>query len=218
MYAQGNLGLAGYALTGIAFLIHTRTTDSACSIGLSEGFWHHEYWLPPGATWGDMKAPADMHCPQPQDLLLCIPGALLSIVVRCISERTVALPFSRRLGVSDELRLEVQPNATLEGFYILLGSTPKEVSPASQCPESPGMKIHKQIFQHLPTCSTAAVPAPPDLRIEYSGTNYYFVTKFQLFLISCLINTFLMVLQLLHILWSYLIIQMIFGVILHSVV
>lgn len=50
------------------------------------------------------------------------------------------------------------------------------------------------------------------------STYYCFVTKFQFFLISCLINAFLMVLQLLHIFWSYLIIQAIFGVILHGVV
>ncbi|NXP47764.1 CERS4 synthase, partial [Heliornis fulica] len=47
-------------------------------------------------------------------------------------------------------------------------------------------------------------------------TYYYFMTKFQFFLVSCLINVFLMILQLLHIFWSYLIIQMIFTVILHG--
>uniref|UniRef100_A0A8C3BMV0 TLC domain-containing protein n=1 Tax=Cairina moschata TaxID=8855 RepID=A0A8C3BMV0_CAIMO len=43
-------------------------------------------------------------------------------------------------------------------------------------------------------------------------TYYYFVTKFQMFLLSCLINAFLMILQLLHIFWSYLILQMVFGI------
>uniref|UniRef100_A0A8C9L5B7 TLC domain-containing protein n=1 Tax=Pavo cristatus TaxID=9049 RepID=A0A8C9L5B7_PAVCR len=47
------------------------------------------YWLPPGATWEDMKESADTHYPKPQDLWLCIPGALLLIVVRCIFERWV---------------------------------------------------------------------------------------------------------------------------------
>lgn len=50
------------------------------------------------------------------------------------------------------------------------------------------------------------------------STYYYFVTKFQMFLLSCLINAFLMILQLLHIFWSYLILQMVFGVILHGAV
>ncbi|NXH34036.1 CERS4 synthase, partial [Myiagra hebetior] len=45
---------------------------------------------------------------------------------------------------------------------------------------------------------------------------YYFVTKVSLFPISCLISVFLMILQLLHIFWSYVIIQMIFDVILRG--
>lgn len=43
---------------------------------------------------------------------------------------------------------------------------------------------------------------------------YYFVTKVSLFPISCLVSAFLMILQFLHIFWSYVIIQMIFSVIL----
>ncbi|XP_048143560.1 ceramide synthase 4-like isoform X6 [Corvus hawaiiensis] len=95
-------------------------------MGVSEGFWHHEYWLPPGAIWEDLKESADVHYPQPQHLLLCIPGALLLIFVRFIFERTVALPLGRALGVSDKQRPKVQTNVTLEGFYILLGKTPKK--------------------------------------------------------------------------------------------
>lgn len=56
-------------------------------MGLLEEFWHHKYWLPPGATWEDMKDSADVRYPKPQDLLLCIPGALILIVVRYIFER-----------------------------------------------------------------------------------------------------------------------------------
>lgn len=56
-------------------------------MGLSERFWHHEYWLPSGATWEDMKESADIRYPQPQDILLCFPGALLLITVRYVFER-----------------------------------------------------------------------------------------------------------------------------------
>ncbi|KAM6231617.1 ceramide synthase 4-like isoform 2-T2 [Spheniscus humboldti] len=297
-------------------------------MGLSEGFWHHEYWLPPGATWEDMKESADIHYPQPQDLLLCLPGALLLIIVRCIFERTVALPLGRRLGVSDKLRPIVQPNATLESFYVLLGRTPKEgdlISLAKQsdlpikkvetwfrhrraqdrprlmkkfCEASwrftfyftsffsglallydkpwfwdhtvcwlrfPQQDFKEQIIHHIATITLIFVSYCANLirfgmiimlvhdasdyilelakMLHYMKwkqvceavfivfavvfiisrlvvfpliTYYYFVTKFQLFLISCLINTFLMILQLLHVFWSYLIIQMIFGVILHG--
>jgi len=60
-------------------------------MGLSEELWHHQYWLPPGATWEDMKEAADTHYPKPQDLWLCLPGALLLIVVRFIFERCRAM-------------------------------------------------------------------------------------------------------------------------------
>uniref|UniRef100_A0A8C3KN14 Ceramide synthase 4 n=1 Tax=Calidris pygmaea TaxID=425635 RepID=A0A8C3KN14_9CHAR len=279
-------------------------------MGLSEGFWHHEYWLPPGATWEDMKG---IQYPQPQDLLLCIPGALLLITVRCIFERTVALPLGRRLGVSDKLRPKLQPNATLEDFYVLLGRTPKEgdlisLSKQSGLPvkkvetwfrhrraqDRPGLMkkfcesswrftfystsffsglallyddFKEQIIHHIATITLIFVSYCANLvrfgmivmlvhdasdyilelakMLHYMKwkrvceavfivfavvfiisrlvlfpliTYYYFVTKFQLFLVSCVINAFLMVLQLLHIFWSYLIIQMIFGVILHGAV
>uniref|UniRef100_A0A8B9I6M9 Homeobox domain-containing protein n=1 Tax=Anser brachyrhynchus TaxID=132585 RepID=A0A8B9I6M9_9AVES len=95
-------------------------------MGLLEEFWHHKYWLPPGATWEDMKESADIRYPKPQDLLLCIPGALILIIVRYIFERTIALPLGRRLGVSNRPRPKAQPNATLEDFYNLVGRTPKE--------------------------------------------------------------------------------------------
>ncbi|NXC71645.1 CERS4 synthase, partial [Anhinga anhinga] len=338
-------------------------------MGLSEGFWHHEYWLPPGATWEDMKESADLRYPQPQDLLLCIPGALLLTIVRCIFERTVALPLGRRLGVSDKQRPKVQPNATLEGFYVLLGRTPKEANLISLAKQSnlPVKKVEtwfqhqqaqdwprlmkkfceaswrfafyftsffselallydkpwfwdhtvcwlsfpqqplllmlgwfylvelsfycslvatlpfdvkrkdfkEQIIHHIATITlifvsycanliwfgmiVLLVHDASDYILELAKmlhyvkwkwvceavfivftvvfiisrlvilvchfpinvsyvliTYYYFVTKFQLFLIVCLLNTFLMSLQLLHIFWSYLIIQMIFSVILHG--
>ncbi|NXM65225.1 CERS4 synthase, partial [Serilophus lunatus] len=95
-------------------------------MGLLERFWHHEYWLPAGATWEDLKDSEGIHYPQPQDLLLCIPGTLLLISIRYLFERTVALPLGRALGVSDKQRPKVQTNAILEGFYILLGRTPKK--------------------------------------------------------------------------------------------
>ncbi|XP_031948854.1 ceramide synthase 4-like isoform X3 [Corvus moneduloides] len=328
-------------------------------MGVSEGFWHHEYWLPPGAIWEDLKESADVHYPQPQHLLLCIPGALLLIFVRFIFERTVALPLGRALGVSDKQRPKVQTNVTLEGFYILLGKTPKKEELVSlakksdlpvrnvetwfrhrraqdhprlmkkfceaswrftfyftsffsglallydkpwfwdhtvcwlkfpQQPLSPILgsfyllelsfycslvatlpfdvkrkDFKEQIIHHIATitlifvsycanmirfgmivmlvhdasdyilelakilhylkwkrvCETvfnvfAVVFIISRLVIFPLTVYYYFVTKVSLFPISCLISAFLMILQLLHIFWSYVIIQMIFNVILRG--
>ncbi|NXI70512.1 CERS4 synthase, partial [Anseranas semipalmata] len=328
-------------------------------MGLSEEFWHHKYWLPPGTTWEDMKDSADIRYPKPQDLLFCIPGALLLIIVRCIFERTIALPLGRRLGVSDKLRPKPQPNATLEGFYNLLGRNPKEVALISLAKQSnlPVKKVEtwfrhrraqdhprltkkfceaswrftfyftsffsglallydkpwvwdhtvcwlsfpqqpllpalgwfyllelsfycslvatlpfdvkrkdfkEQIIHHIATITLIFVSYCANLirfgmivmlihdasdyilelakMLHYMKlkwvceavfivftvvfissrlvifpliTYYYFVTKFQMFLISCLINAFLMILQLLHIFWSYLILQMVFSITLHG--
>ncbi|KAJ7412982.1 Ceramide synthase 4 [Pitangus sulphuratus] len=311
-------------------------------MGVSEGFWHHEFWLPPGATWEDLKESADIHYPQPQDLLLCIPGALLLIFVRCLFERIVALPLGRGLGVRDKRRPKVQTNATLESFYVLLGRTPKEedlISLAKQsdlpikevqtwfrhrrardqprlskkfCEASwrftfyftsffSGLALlydplpptlgwfyllelsfycslvatlpfdvkrkdfKEQIIHHITTITLISVSYcanmirfgmivmlvhdASDYFLELAKmlhylkwqrvcevvfiafavvfiisrlvifpliVYYYFVTKLPLFPVSCLINAFLVVLQLLHIFWSYLIIQMIFTVILRG--
>lgn len=60
--------------------------------------------------------------------------------------------------MSDRLRPKVQPNATLEGFYVQLGRTPREVSvpsvpsvlraqaTPSPCPNTPGQpnQRHRQ--------------------------------------------------------------------------
>ncbi|XP_068856181.1 ceramide synthase 4-like isoform X2 [Aphelocoma coerulescens] len=285
-------------------------------MGVSEGFWHHEYWLPPGATWEDLKESADVRYPQPQHLLLCIPGALLLIFVRFIFERTVALPLGRALGVSDKQRPKVQTNATLEGFYILLGKTPKKEELVSLAKKSdlpvrnvetwfrhrraqdhprlmkkfceaswrftfyftsffsglallydkPWFWDHTVCWLKFPQqplspvlgsfyllelsfyCSLVAT-LPFDVKRKLAKilhylkwkrvcetvfnvfavvfiisrlvifpliVYYYFVTKVSLFPISCLISAFLMILQLLHIFWSYVIIQMIFNVILRG--
>ncbi|KAI1230432.1 hypothetical protein IHE44_0009889 [Lamprotornis superbus] len=49
------------------------------------------------------------------------PWLLLQPVIR-----TLALPLGRALRVSDKQSSKVQTNAKLEGFYILLGRTPKK--------------------------------------------------------------------------------------------
>ncbi|OXB70820.1 UNVERIFIED_CONTAM: hypothetical protein H355_015658 [Colinus virginianus] len=327
-------------------------------MGLLEEVWHHKYWLPPGTTWEDMKESADTHYPKPQDLWLCIPGALLLIMVRCIFERTIALPLGRRLGVRDKQRPKAQPSATLEGFYKLLGRTPKEgdlISVAKQsglpvrtvetwfrhrraqdrpritkkfCEASWRFTFYvtsffsgvallydakqglsrcllllsqpllpmlgwfyllelsfycslvatlpfdvkrkdfkEQIIHHIATITLIFVSYcanlirlgvmimlvhdASDYLLELAKvlhymkwkrvcevvfiafavvfissrllvfpliTYYYYVTKFEMFFLSCLINAFLMILQLLHIFWSYLILRMAFGVILYGAV
>ncbi|XP_068012447.1 ceramide synthase 4-like [Melanerpes formicivorus] len=88
--------------------------------------WQHEFWLPPGITWEDMQESEDIQYPQPRDLLLSIPFALLLVGVRRAFERTIALPLSAKLGVKDKQKPKVQPNPVLETFYSRCCKHPKE--------------------------------------------------------------------------------------------
>uniref|UniRef100_A0A8B9T9N2 TLC domain-containing protein n=1 Tax=Anas platyrhynchos TaxID=8839 RepID=A0A8B9T9N2_ANAPL len=98
---------------------------------LNEWLWQHEFWLPPGITWEDMKESEDIHYPQPRDLLLSIPFALILVVIRYIFERAIALPLGAKLGVRDKQRPNAQPNPILETFYSTHCKNPKEVSLSS---------------------------------------------------------------------------------------
>ncbi|KAJ7421234.1 Ceramide synthase 4 [Willisornis vidua] len=95
---------------------------------LYEWLWQHEFWLPPGITWEDMQESEDIHYPQPRDLLLSIPFALILVVIRCAFERAIALPLSTKLGVRDKQRPKPQPNPVLETFYSMCRKNPEESS------------------------------------------------------------------------------------------
>uniref|UniRef100_A0A8B9T9E7 TLC domain-containing protein n=1 Tax=Anas platyrhynchos TaxID=8839 RepID=A0A8B9T9E7_ANAPL len=104
---------------------------------LNEWLWQHEFWLPPGITWEDMKESEDIHYPQPRDLLLSIPFALILVVIRYIFERAIALPLGAKLGVRDKQRPNAQPNPILETFY-----STELISLAKQC-DLPVRKVER---------------------------------------------------------------------------
>uniref|UniRef100_A0A803XT61 Uncharacterized protein n=1 Tax=Meleagris gallopavo TaxID=9103 RepID=A0A803XT61_MELGA len=62
---------------------------------LNEWLWQHEFWLPPGITWEDMKESEDIHYPKPRDLLLSIPFALILVVIRCVFESVCWVGFMK---------------------------------------------------------------------------------------------------------------------------
>ncbi|KAH0625993.1 hypothetical protein JD844_034392 [Phrynosoma platyrhinos] len=57
------------------------------ALPLNEWLWRHEYWLPPGITWEDMKETEEIRYPQPRHLLLSVPFALLLVAIRFVFER-----------------------------------------------------------------------------------------------------------------------------------
>ncbi|XP_053144437.1 ceramide synthase 4-like [Hemicordylus capensis] len=96
------------------------------TLPLTAWLWQHEYWLPPGITWEDMKETEETRYPQPQHLLVSLPGALLLIGLRFIFERFVAVPLSQKMGLKEKLLRKASPNPVLEAFYAAHHRSPKE--------------------------------------------------------------------------------------------
>ncbi|XP_026580231.1 ceramide synthase 3-like, partial [Pseudonaja textilis] len=99
-----------------------------------------EHWLPPGITWEDMQNTEDILYPQPHHLLLCLPIALLLIMLRVLFYRKIAIPLSKKLGLQEKVRRKPSPNPILEAFYTKWRKNPQkeEVSGlAKQCDLQP---------------------------------------------------------------------------------
>ncbi|KAJ6652160.1 hypothetical protein lerEdw1_013144 [Lerista edwardsae] len=107
---------------------------SRMTLLVTSWFWWHEYWLPPGVTWEDMKETEEIHYPQPQHLLVSVPVTLLLVAARFIFERqvpfhfigTVAVPLSQKMGLREKIRRKALPNPLLEAFYTVHNRSPKE--------------------------------------------------------------------------------------------
>ncbi|XP_076880195.1 ceramide synthase 4a isoform X2 [Brachyhypopomus gauderio] len=87
---------------------------------VNQWLWQQEYWLPPGVTWKDLNegsVEGGRH-PLPRDLIITVPLALGFIALRFAFERVVALPLSRKMGVSDRVRLRAPAIPKLEAFYM----------------------------------------------------------------------------------------------------
>ncbi|XP_053155830.1 ceramide synthase 4-like isoform X2 [Hemicordylus capensis] len=96
------------------------------TLPLTAWLWRHEYWLPPGITWEDMKETEETRYPQPKHLLVSLPCALLLIGLRFIFERFVAVPLSQKMGLKERLLRKASPNPVLEAFYAAHHRSPKE--------------------------------------------------------------------------------------------
>ncbi|XP_053149185.1 ceramide synthase 4-like [Hemicordylus capensis] len=73
-----------------------------------------------------MKETEETRYPQPQHLLVSLPGALLLIGLRFIFERFVAVPLSQKMGLKEKLLRKASPNPVLEAFYAAHHRSPKE--------------------------------------------------------------------------------------------
>ncbi|XP_037680329.1 ceramide synthase 4 isoform X2 [Choloepus didactylus] len=93
---------------------------------LNEWLWQDKFWLPPNNSWAELEDQDGVIYAHPRDLLAALPLALALVVTRVTFERFIALPLGRWLGVRDQARRPVVPNATLEEHFRLQGQKPKE--------------------------------------------------------------------------------------------
>ncbi|XP_043985347.1 ceramide synthase 2-like isoform X2 [Gambusia affinis] len=104
---------------------------------LNEWLWQEQYWLPPGIRWQDIEMKdEDGRFPMPRDLLITLPLAFAFIALRYVFERIIAIPFSKCLGVKDQVRIRAQPIPKLEAFYEHVSRQPSQsqvVSLGRQC-------------------------------------------------------------------------------------
>ena len=52
-------------------------------------FWSEKLWLPPNMTWDAFKSEENLRIPQPSELFLTIPIAILLFIIRLIYERFI---------------------------------------------------------------------------------------------------------------------------------
>lgn len=103
---------------------------------LHKWLWHHEYWLPPGITWDDLESSEHALYPQPRDLVIAIPYAVVFVILRFLYERWIAVPLSKHMGVKEKIRRKVPPKPALEKVYTTKSTCPKEhdlLALAKQC-------------------------------------------------------------------------------------
>nr|XP_056700636.1 ceramide synthase 4-like [Euleptes europaea] len=123
LYVPGSFPCPGYPPEALALPGHC---PKRMTLFVTQWFLKHEFWLPPGFTWEDMKETDKICYPQPQHLLLGIPFAFLLIGLRLAFERIVALPLSRKMGLREKVCRKPAPNAVLEAFYSRHRKGPEE--------------------------------------------------------------------------------------------
>lgn len=103
---------------------------------LNEWLWWERLWLPPNYSWTQLEDRDGVVYAHPRDMLAALPLALALVAMRFTFERLVGRPLSRWLGVQDQARRLVKPNATLEKHFLMERGRPKETQMAvlaAQC-------------------------------------------------------------------------------------
>ncbi|KAM4893073.1 ceramide synthase 3 [Sylvia borin] len=84
---------------------------------LNSWFWWENIWMPINCTWADFVDRDGLVFPKPHQLYATIPYALVLLIIRFFSERYIARPLAKALGIKNVRRVKPQPNPVLESYF-----------------------------------------------------------------------------------------------------
>ncbi|NWH82368.1 CERS3 synthase, partial [Piaya cayana] len=94
---------------------------------LNSWFWWENIWMPINCTWAHFVDRDDLVFPKPQQLYATIPYAFVLLIIRFSSERYVAIPLAKALGIKNVRRVKPQPNPVLESYFRECSKHPSQV-------------------------------------------------------------------------------------------
>ncbi|XP_075287840.1 ceramide synthase 3 isoform X2 [Opisthocomus hoazin] len=84
---------------------------------LNSWFWWENIWMPVNVTWAHFVDRDGLVFPKPYQLYATIPYAFVLLIIRFVSERYVAVPLAKALGIKNVRRVKPQPNPVLESYF-----------------------------------------------------------------------------------------------------
>ncbi|KAF4804186.1 lines 1 [Turdus rufiventris] len=84
---------------------------------LNSWFWWENIWMPINCTWADFVDRDGLVFPKPHQLYATIPYAFVLLIIRFFSERYIAIPLAKALGIKNVRRVKPQPNPVLESYF-----------------------------------------------------------------------------------------------------
>uniref|UniRef100_A0A8C3K920 Ceramide synthase 3 n=1 Tax=Calidris pygmaea TaxID=425635 RepID=A0A8C3K920_9CHAR len=84
---------------------------------LNSWFWWENIWMPINCTWEHFVDREGLVFPKPHQLYATIPYAFVLLIIRFFSERYIAIPLAKALGIKNVRRVKPQPNPVLESYF-----------------------------------------------------------------------------------------------------
>uniref|UniRef100_A0A672UZY7 Ceramide synthase 3 n=1 Tax=Strigops habroptila TaxID=2489341 RepID=A0A672UZY7_STRHB len=80
-------------------------------------FWWENIWMPINVTWAHFVDRDGLVFPKAHQLYATIPYAFVLLIIRFFSERYIAIPLAKALGIKNVRRVKPQPNPVLESYF-----------------------------------------------------------------------------------------------------